>query len=190
MKVLGLIGSPRHDSNTEILLGQVLEGAGSKGAATGILRISNLNVIPCSHCDGCLQGGVCSLIDDMRDVFYEIEQADYVVLAAPIHFMGVPSQVKTLIDRAQSKWCKKYMLKQSPFDDERKRQGLFVSVCGRTGEHLFEAAEVTVKAFFTSLNIKYAGKLVFSGIEERAQIRCDATALQEAYTIGEKLVLP
>jgi len=190
LKVLGIAGSPRHGSNTEILLEQVLEGATSKGAAIGILHISNLNIMPCSHCEGCLQGGVCSLIDDMRYVFDEIEQADYVVLAAPIHFMGVPSKVKTLIDRAQSKWCKKYVLKQPPFDDERKRQGLFVSVCGRTGEHLFEAAEVTVKAFFTSLNIKYTGKLVFSGIEERTQIRCDATALQAAYTIGEKLVLP
>ena len=188
MKVLGISGSPRHGSNTEILLEWVLNGAASSGAATGILRACNLNIMPCSHCDDCWRSGKCSLLDDMQDVFGEIEQSDFIVLAAPVQFMGVPAQMKTLIDRTQSRWCKKYILKQPPLGDERKRYGLFVSVGGCTGEHLFEAAETTVKAFFISLDIKYTGKLVYSGIEGRAQIQTNTLALQEAFTAGQKLV--
>ncbi|MCL2281224.1 MAG: flavodoxin family protein [Dehalococcoidia bacterium] len=187
MKVLGISGSPRHGSNTEILLEQVLKGAESQGATTGILRACNLNIMPCSHCDDCLHSGRCSFLDDMQDVFTEIEQADCIVLAAPLQFMGVPAQMKVLIDRAQPKWCTKYILKQRPLGDEHKRHGLFVSVGGRTGEHLFEAAETTVKAFFVSLDIKYVGKVVFAGIERRAQMQDNKLALQEAFDAGHKL---
>jgi multimeric flavodoxin WrbA len=185
---LGIAGSPRYNSNTEILLWQVLKGTESQGAVTSMLHVCKLNIVPCSHCDICLRSGLCSHHDDMQGVFAEIQQSDGVVLAAPLYFMGVPSQVKALIDRTQPMWCKKYHLKQMPLGDERSRHGLFVSVGSRTGEHLFEAAQVTVKAFFASLDIKYTGRVVFSGVDGRAQIRHNAAALQEAFAAGQKLV--
>jgi len=188
LKILGIAGSPRRGSNTDILLGQVLKGAESQGATSGILRVCDLNIMTCSHCDDCLHGGECPLLDDMVDVLKEIERADAIVLAAPLHFMGLPSQVKTLIDRMQVVWCRKYVLKQLPLASARMRCGLFVSVGGRMGERLFDGAEVTAKAFFASLDIGYAGKLVFPGIERRAQIQDDAGALQVAFDAGQKLI--
>ena len=124
----------------------------------------------------------------MQKVYKELELADRVVLAAPLHFMGLPSQVKTLIDRAQALWVRKYILKIPPLGDTRERKGLFVSVGGRTGEHLFEPALATVKAFFASLDIKYAGMVAFPGVEGRAEILNHPEALKEAFAAGEKLV--
>lgn len=190
MKVLGIAGSPRFGSNTDILLGEVLKGAESKGAETKLIHVANLNIRPCDHCDSCIRTGECPFQDDTQKVYKELEQADRVVLAAPLQFMGLPSQLKALIDRAQSFWVRKYILKTPPLGDTRERKGLFVSVGGRTGEHLFEPALATVKAFFASLDIKYAGMLAFSGIEGRATITNKPEALKEAFAAGAKLVEP
>ncbi|RJO62719.1 MAG: flavodoxin family protein [Dehalococcoidia bacterium] len=190
MKVLGIAGSPRFGSNTDILLGEVLKGAESKGAETKLIHVANLSIMACNHCDSCMHTGECPFQDDTQKVYKEIEQADRVVLAAPLQFMGLPSQLKALIDRAQAQWVRKYILKIPPLGDTRERRGLFVSVGGRTGEHLFEPALATVKAFFVSLDIKYAGMVAFSGIEGRAQISDNPEAIREAFSAGEKLVEP
>jgi multimeric flavodoxin WrbA len=188
LKVLGIAGSPRFGSNTDILLGEVLKGAESKGAETKLIHVTNLNILPCSHCDACIRTGECPFQDDSQKFYKELEWADRVVIAAPLHFMGLPSQLKTLIDRAQSLWVRKYLLKKPPLGDTRERMGLFVSVGGRTGEHLFDPALATVKAFFASLDIKYAGMVAFQGVESRAMILDHPEMKQEAFTAGEKLV--
>jgi hypothetical protein len=45
----------------------------------------------------------------------------------------------------------------------------------------------TVKSWFTTLDIKYAGELVFSGIDESESIHLHPTALKDAFAIGQKL---
>ncbi len=188
MKVLGIAGSPRFGSNTDILMDAALKGAASKGAETSVIHVTNLNILPCTHCDACLRSGNCMFMDDMQKMIKEMEQADRIVLASPIHFMGLPSQLKTLIDRAQSLWVRKYLLKVPPLADNKERRGLFVSVGGRTGEHLFNGALATVKSFFASLDIKYAGMMAFQGVEGRAIILDHPEMTDQAFLAGQKLV--
>jgi multimeric flavodoxin WrbA len=186
--VLGLAGSPRTGGNTDILLGEVLSGAESKGAVTRHIHVCNLNIAPCVHCDSCLRSGECYFHDDFQKVLKEMEKADRVVLAAPLHFMGIPAQTKALIDRMQSLWVRKYILKIPPLGDDRVRKGLFVSAGGRHKENLFEPVLATVKAFFASLDIKYEGMVAFSGIDAKGEILNHPEALKEAFAAGEKLV--
>jgi multimeric flavodoxin WrbA len=186
--VLGIAGSPRIEGNTDILLEEVLRGAESSGATTRLLHVCNLDIAPCIHCDSCLRSGECYFHDDFQKVLKELEKADRVVLAAPLHFMGIPAQAKALIDRMQSLWVRKYILKIPPLGDERERRGLFVSVGGRHKENLFEPALATVKAFFASLDIKYEGMVAFSGIDAKGEILNHPEALKEAFAAGEKLV--
>jgi multimeric flavodoxin WrbA len=188
LKVLGIAGSPRFGSNTDILLGEVLKGAESQGAETKLIHVANLNIMACDHCDSCIRTGKCPFQDDTQMVYKEMEQADRVVLAAPLHFMGLPSQLKALIDRAQELWVRKYLLKIPPLGDARDRRGLFVSVGGRTGEHLFEPALATVKAFFASLDIKYVGIVAFQGVEGRAIVLDHPEMKLAAFEAGQKLV--
>lgn len=188
MRVLGIAGSPRRGSNTDLLLNEVLKGAGSQGAETRMIYISNLNIMPCNHCDACLRTGQCPFQDDMQAVYRELEQADRIVLASPLHFMGLTAQLKNTIDRAQALWVRKYRLQMPPLGDNRERKGLFVAVGGRKGENLFEPALATVKAFFASMDVKYAGTVAFSGIDGRAEILNHLEALNEACIAGQKLV--
>ena len=47
MKVLGIMGSPRRQSNTEILLDKALEGAREAGTEVEKVLVSNLRISPC-----------------------------------------------------------------------------------------------------------------------------------------------
>ncbi len=188
LKVLGIAGSPRRGGNTDLLLAEVMRGATSRGAKVKTIILNDLKIAPCQHCDGCLETGRCKVEDDMQMVYRELEDADRIVLASPIQFMGVTAQMKTMIDRCQALWAKKYILKQPPLGNRRERRGLFISVGGRKSASLFEPALVTVKTLFRILDITYAGGLLFSGVDEKGAIAKHPDALHQAFLAGQKLV--
>jgi len=188
MKVLGIAGSPRRGGNTDLLLGEVMRGAASRGAKVKTIILNDLTIAPCQHCDACLETGRCKVEDDMQMVYRELEDADRIVLASPIQFMGVTAQMKAMIDRCQALWARKYILKQPPLGNRRERKGLFVSVGGRTMANLFEPALVTVKTLFRILDVTYAGELLFPGVDEKGAIAEHPDALRQAFLAGQKLV--
>jgi len=188
LKVLGIAGSPRRGGNTDLLLAEVLRGAASRGAEVKTIILNDLNISPCQHCDACLKSGNCRIEDDMQMVYEEMERADRIVLASPVQFMGVSAQMKAMIDRCQALWARKYVLKTPPLGNQRKREGLFISVGGTRLAKLFEPSLATVKALFNTLNVTYAGDLLFPGVDEKGAITSHPAALKEAFTAGERLV--
>jgi len=96
--------------------------------------------------------------------------------------------MKTMIDRLQALWARKYVLKIPPLGDERERKGFFISVGGRKVANLFEPALEMVKTVFIILNVTYAGELLFRGIDEKGAIKSHPDALQQAFLAGQKLV--
>lgn len=188
LKVLGIAGSPRRDGNTDHLLRQVMDGASNTGVKTKTVVLSELNITPCRHCDGCTKTGKCVIDDDMQWLHTDLRETEHIVLASPIFFMGVTAQTKAMIDRCQALWVIKYVLKLPvAINPNKKRSGVFISVGGSKLHNLFEPAKATVKSWFTTLDIKYAGELVFSGIDENGSIRSHPTALKDAFSIGQKL---
>ena len=189
MKILGIAGSPRRGGNTDLLLAEVLRGAASKGAKVKTIILSELTIAPCQHCDACLETGRCKVEDDMQMIYRELEDADRIVLASPLHFMGVTAQAKAMIDRCQALWARKYILKIPPLgNSQREKKGLFISVGGRKVANLFEPALATVKALFSTLNITYTGDLLFPRVDEKGAITKNPDALHHAFLAGQKLV--
>jgi NAD(P)H-dependent FMN reductase len=188
MRVLGIAGSPRRNGNTDRLLSEVLRGASNRGAEVKTIVLSELKIAPCENCDACFAAGICKINDDMQSVYKELMLADRIILASPLHFMGLTAQTKTMVDRCQSLWAKKYKLHIPPLGNEKVRRGLFVSVGGQRFPNLFQPAIATVKALFISLDIEYAGELVFSGIDKAGNISLEPGALGKAYLAGQKLI--
>ena len=187
MKVLGIAGSPRRGGNTDLLLGEVLKGAASRGAEVKTIVLNELRITPCQHCDACLKAGNCRIDDDMQMIYRELEQADRVVLASPVQFMGPTAQMKIMIDRCQALWARKYVLKQAPLGNRRERKGLFISVGALKKADMFEPSLAIVKTLFKVLDIAYAGELVFPGIDEKGAIDRCPEARQQALLAGQKL---
>ncbi len=188
MRVLGIAGSPRADGNTDILLNEVLRGAASRGAEIRTIFLRDLKMEPCDHCDVCLETGRCKIMDDMQKVYDEVDRADRLVLASPLHFVGVTAQTKTMVDRFQALWAQKYRICKPTLEKRRARRGIFVSVGARKTSNLFAPAIATVKALFAVLDVKYAGDVLFEGVDGKGVILKNPVAMRQAFIAGEQLM--
>ena len=187
MKALGIMGSPRRQSNTEILLNKALEGAREAGAEVENVPVSKLKISPCLEIYACLKDGNCPIKDDMQLLYEKLLEADHIIFASPIFFYGITSQAKAVVDRCQALWVRKHVLGMGG-EDKRERTGVFISVGATRGEKLFDGAVLTVKYFFDAINVEYSGDLLVRGIDDRGQITEHPTALADAFRLGQELV--
>ena len=187
MKALGIMGSPRRQSNTEILLNKALEGAREAGAEVENVPVSKLKISPCLEIYACLKDGNCPIKDDMQLLYEKLLEADHIIFASPIFFYGITSQAKAVVDRCQALWVRKHVLGMGG-EDKRERRGVFISVGATRGEKLFDGAVLTVKYFFDAINVEYSGDLLVRGIDDRGQITEHPTALADAFRLGQELV--
>jgi multimeric flavodoxin WrbA len=187
MKVLGIMGSPRRQSNTEILVDKALEGAREAGAEVEKVLVSKLKISPCLEIYACRKDGNCAIKDDMQVLYKKLLEADYVIFASPMFFYGVTSQAKAIIDRCQALWVRKHVLGMGK-EDKRERRGVFISIGATRGTKLFDGAVLTVKYFFDAIGVKYSGDLLVRGIDDKAQIKEHPMALEDAFRLGQELV--
>lgn len=122
MKVLAVFGSPRQGGNSEILLEKFLAGVAAGAIAHQVEKVflNQMRFLPCQECGGCDATGLCVLKDDLQAFYQKLDQAQAVVLAAPIFFGSLPAQVKAMIDRYQCHWVGKYRLQKKSASAEKK----------------------------------------------------------------------
>ena len=101
VKIIGIIGSPRTGSNTEILIRKALESAENAGAETDLINLGLAEIEPCIACDICKSTGECAIYDDMRDITRKLEDAEGLILGSPVYFGNVTSQMKIFMDRSR-----------------------------------------------------------------------------------------
>ncbi len=190
VKVLGIAGSPRRGGNTDLLLDEALKGAEASGAEVEKIYVRDYEIAPCIECNACFKLGRCVVKDEMQKVYLKLLEADRIIFASPIFFMGITGWAKALIDRCQALWAKKYVLEQPVVETEGRalRKGIFISVGGTKGANLFEGAIQIVKIFFDALDVKYSGGLFYRRIDDKGEVKKHPKALQEAYDAGQKLV--
>jgi multimeric flavodoxin WrbA len=105
MKLIAINGSPRKNWNTGTLLKNVLNGAESAGAKTEIVHLYDLTFKGCISCFACkIKGspnyGRCVMKDDLTSVLKTIEdQADALVLGAPIYFGSISGEMRLFMER-------------------------------------------------------------------------------------------
>ncbi|HLB24784.1 MAG TPA: flavodoxin family protein [Nitrospirota bacterium] len=190
MKVLGFSGSPRVNGNTELLLKELLRGASDAGAETELIQVRKVRFDPCISCNRCFETGRCEVEDAFQPIYDKIMEADHIVLASPIYFMGVTAWAKTLIDRCQCYWAKKYVLKEPVpmYRGEMQRRGVFISTAGSNVKQAFDGAVFTVKYFFDAIGVAHYKDLLYHNVDEKGAIKEHPTALKEAYETGRDLV--
>ncbi len=185
MRVLGIMGSPRINGNTDLLLDEALKGARSEGAEVEKLIVDKLNIAPCREYYGCLRDGNCVIRDDMAGIYPKLLNADVVIVASPMFFYGLTSQLKALIDRCQALWAGKYVLKQNLSYEGRK--GAFIAVGATKGQKLFDGSIFTVKYFFQAIGVEYAEELLIRGVDKKGEIMKHPSALKDAFDLGSRI---
>ncbi|MBW2606441.1 MAG: NAD(P)H-dependent oxidoreductase, partial [Deltaproteobacteria bacterium] len=163
----------------------------NSGAKTHIIEVAKKNINPCRGCGFCEKNGKCIIQDDdmAGEIYSLLRQADVVVTATPIYFYSATAQLKTLIDRSQTLWSRKYKL--NLMDPGRKtRQGFLLSIGATKGKNLFDGLFLTVKYFFDAIGADYHGSLTYRRIEKKGDIKKHPTVLDDIKEAAGSLLKP
>ncbi len=187
MKALVILGSPRVKMNTDVLLEEVIKGLKSKNVQVEKIELGRLRFDPCISCNVCGKTGHCYKKDDMTDIYDKFNNADIIVIGSPMYFNSVTAITKTMIDRCQSFWSSKYILKQSSIDKSKRRKGMFVCVGGaKQSEEGFIGATVVMDLFFKAINTEYMYHMLVDNTDE-VFVGDSEELTQKAYEMGIKL---
>ncbi len=187
MKVLAILGSPRNNGNTNILLEETLKGIKNCTLDVTKYELNKLNVKNCMSCYKCGQKGICVFNDDMEKLYWEFDKSDIIIVASPLYFNSVSSLTKTMIDRCQALWTSKYILDKSAIDRNKKRKGIFICTAGsKQSTNGFIGAEVVMELFFKSINAEYYANLFVDNTDEE-NVSSKDDILDKAFNLGKSL---
>jgi putative NADPH-quinone reductase len=187
--VIGILGSPLPEGNTAILLREAIRGAADAGCTTETIKVNNLDFQPCMEMMFCREHGTCTIDDDMQQMFQKIRDADSIIIATPVMFMGIPGRLKSFMDRFQVFFMAKYVRNEPLVTPEKRkvRQGLFICISGMKIPEVFVGAKLTAQAFFDIIDCPYRDELLISDMDTILDVRTRQDILAAAYAKGRKL---
>jgi len=169
MNVVFISGSPRTNSNTDILLKETLSITGGK-----FIKLSDYNIDPCNACWACQKIGKCIIEDDMtKKIIPLLLQSDGIVLGSPVFFNNVSAQTKAFMDRT---WCIKGEL--------RNKIGGAIVVGRKYGS---ESAITAINAFFLKHEMFPVNRGVCGIAFKEKEILQDVEGLVAARALGERI---
>jgi NAD(P)H-dependent FMN reductase len=101
MKIVAIVGSPRHGGNTDILVHHMIAGAEKAGASVTKYFLNDMHLTPCQGCDGCRPDveQPCVIDDDMQAIHRDLRHCHALILGSPIYWFGLSAQFAIFLDR-------------------------------------------------------------------------------------------
>lgn len=178
MNILVLSGSPRRGGNTDLLVEAFVKGA-SERHSVEVVTVSDGKIHPCIGCNACFkrEGHTCFQNDDMVEIYAKMSRAEMLVIASPVYFYGLSSQLKAVIDRFHNPIRDTFPL----------RRTALLLVGAATLPELFDSILAQYRLCLNFFHLEDMGKVLVRGVCEKGDVRA-TQALQEAYELGRSLV--
>lgn len=181
MKVIGIVGSPRKNGNTEILTAHTLGAISEEGLDTELIRLAGLDIRPCNACMVCREEERCPIDDDLFPVYLKMKEAEGIILASPVYFGSATAQIKALMDRTG------YisLAHDRPFSG---KVGGALVVARRAGKN-FTLAQLTY--WFQILGFFIPGSSYWNVAigRDKGDVRGDEEGLRTAWNFGKNVAL-
>ena len=176
MKVLIINGSPRLEGNSTRLVKELTSVFDKENVEVDLYQIGNKAIRGCMACGYCYTHGECVFKDDVNDLAKRFEQADGLIVIAPVYYGSANGSVISLLDR----------LFYSSHFDRRFKVGAAFAIARRAG----------TTATFDELNKYFAlnqmpvasGRYWNNGFgREQGQIEEDLEGLQNARIVARNM---
>jgi len=171
MRVTAILGSARADGSSALLLEAAVEAAREGGHEATRYHPAAMRIAPCRSCGGCRADGRCVVDDDMTAVGASLSRCDRIVVATPVYFSGMPSQLKALVDRCQPFWSEKYLHGRPVPAGPHGRKGLLVVVGGMRLAEGFGCVGATATAWLRSISVDRHEMLRYEKVNEPEDLR-------------------
>lgn len=174
-RILGVVGSPRRNGNTDILVTRILDGAADAGAAVEKIFLADLKIAECDGCHACWKTLRCAKEDDMQALYPKIVGSDLIVFGTPVYWYGSTALMTGFIDR--------FVYFNCPATRAKIRgKGAFLAI---PFEEEDPATAAPLEAMFGKslayLEMKLLGKILAPGVGTKGEILKKPELLKEAY---------
>lgn len=180
-RILGVMGSPRKNGNTHILVQRILDGARERGADVELIFLKELEIHECDGCHACWEGRPCSKRDDMNPLYDKMASSDAIIFGTPVYWYGPTALMKAFLDR--------FVYFNSP-ENRPKIRGKLAVLAVPYEEKGKETAAPLVAMFKKSLQyleMNLAAKILAPGVGQKGDILKKQAVLDEAYSLGSRL---
>ena len=176
MKVLMINGSPRKESNTQIMLDEMAAIFEQEGIEVECVTIGTQVVRGCVACGGCSKKGACVFDDIVNEVAAKFEQADGLVVASPVYYASANGSLVSLLDR---------LFYSSSFDKTMK-VGAAVSCARRGGQ---ETTWDGLNKYFGISGMPIASGQYWNGAHGRlpGEVADDGEGMQQMRTLARNM---
>ena len=176
MKVLMLNGSPRARGNTALALEEMERIFKEEQIETEILHIGHKDIRGCIACRQCAQKGKCVFDDVVNETASKLEQADGLVVGAPVYYASANATLIAYLTR----------LFYSTHFDKSMKVGAAVAVARRGG---ITAAYDELNKFFGISDMPIASGQYWNGVHGAApgEAAGDTEGLQQMRTLARNM---
>lgn len=186
-KIVCVLGSPRLQGNSAAIAKRFCEEAEKLGASVETFPLNKLSYRGCQGCMACkTKLDRCVLKDDLAQVLDAVREADVLVMASPVYYGDVSSQLKAFIDRTFSYLVPNFATDPNPCRLRPGKKLVFVLAQAQPDEKLFADIYPRYESFFkwygfdgTHL-IRCAGAQAPGEAEKRADVMDRASELARA----------
>ena len=178
MDIIALMGSPRKNSNTDILLDEMIKGAKEAGHTVTKYCVGDLNISACKGCGTCMTGRNCVLDDDGLKISHEIREADGLIVSTPIYFGQMTGELKVLIDRL-------FGITNNPFINLSGKVMLIFTHLGPEGYYDSYIDLMKIQPFQMNMHYEVAGVLDVGNL---GSVYNQPNKLLDAYNMGKSFM--
>ena len=192
MKTICLLGSPRSKGNSIALAKHFCGSLEKLGCEVQIFSLNKLNYRGCQGCMKCkTKLDKCALKDDLTEVLDSILDADVLVLATPVYFSDVSSQLKGFIDRAYSFLVPDFRTNPNPSRLVPGKTLVFIQVQARPDEKKFNDIFPRYDQFFDGYH-KFKERYLIRccGVRELGEIESREDMMTLAEDTAKKIMTP
>lgn len=181
IKIVGIMGSPRRNGNTHILMDRILEGAKDAGADTELVIIADLDIAPCDGCYVCYEKKPCNKEDDMNILYDTILEADVIIFGTPLYWYGPTAIMKAFLDRLQ------YFTAPENLPLVRGKKAVTATVYEEDGITPAVPLLLMYERGFAYFGLELVDTILVPGVLDKGAIKEKTEDLEKAYQLGKSL---
>jgi multimeric flavodoxin WrbA len=188
MKVVSLLGSPRERANSSMIAERFCATAQKLGAEARTFALNDLNFRGCQGCMACkTKLDRCVLEDDLTEVLEAVRETDVLVLATPVYFWDVTSQLKAFLDRTYSYLVPDFMTNPNRSRLPSGKKLVFIQVQGHPDESMFNNVFPKFDYFFRGYGFSETHLIRACGVRAPGEVAAHEGVMKLAEETAEKI---